>query len=91
MSQHCGVERSETGLTALLCLIDDMRAEHGEADSLVAARFIVTGALRRTESRGGHFRTDCPQTEVRPAHTRLVLADLVRQDPIERRYQTPAE
>jgi len=91
MSQHCGVERSETGLTALLCLIDDLRAEHGEADALVAARFIVTGALRRAESRGGHFRTDCPQTEARPAHTRLVLADLVRQDPIERRYQTPAE
>ena len=91
ISQHCGVERSETGLTALLCLIDDLRAEHGEADALVAARFIVTGALRRAESRGGHFRTDCPQTEARPAHTRLVLADLVRQDPIERRYQTPAE
>jgi L-aspartate oxidase len=89
MSRYCGVERTAAGLLALAERIDAMRAEHGEADALVAARFIAEGALRRTESRGGHFRTDCPQTRAKAEHTRLTLADLVAAEP--GRLRTPAE
>lgn len=76
MSRWCGVERTGAGLTQLAGLIDDMIARHGEADALVAARFITAGALARNESRGGHFRTDFPQTDSLARHTRLSLADL---------------
>lgn len=91
MSRHCGVERSESGLTALKSLICDLRAEHGDADALIAADFIVTGALNRCESRGGHFRTDCPQTATNALHTRLTLNDLTLAQTGAQRYQTPAE
>lgn len=91
MSRHCGVERSESGLIALKSLICDLRAEHGDADALIAADFIVTGALNRCESRGGHFRTDCPQTATKALHTRLTLNDLTLAQTGAQRYQTPAE
>ena len=91
MSRHCGVERSEAGLTALKALISELRAEHGDADALIAADFIVTGALNRRESRGGHFRTDCPHMAADAIHTRLTLDDLAPARPMPRRYQTPAE
>jgi L-aspartate oxidase len=76
MSRHCGVERTEAGLSELAALIDAMRREHGEADALIAARFIVTGALNRRESRGGHFRSDCPQSSDEARHCELRLDDL---------------
>ena len=76
MSQHCGVERSEAGLGELLALIEELTAQHGDADALVAARFIVTAALRRCESRGGHFRTDFPASAEPAAHSLYTLADL---------------
>jgi L-aspartate oxidase len=76
MSQHCGVERNLTGLSRLKELIEDLIDNHGDADALIAARFIVEGALRRTESRGGHFRTDYPQPDDMARHTRLRWADL---------------
>jgi L-aspartate oxidase len=76
MSRHCGVERTGAGLAELSALIEEMIARHGEADALIAARFITVGAIARTESRGGHFRTDFPQTDAIARHTRLSLADL---------------
>ncbi|WP_295695855.1 FAD-binding protein, partial [uncultured Maricaulis sp.] len=76
MSRHCGVERTEAGLSELAALVDTMRREHGEADALIAARFIVTGALNRRESRGGHFRSDCPQSSDEARHCELRLDDL---------------
>lgn len=91
MSRYCGVERSEAGLSALKALVTDLRAEHGDADALMAADFIVTGALKRSESRGGHFRTDCPHTSANAIHTRLTLDDLTRAEPGALRFQTPAE
>ena len=91
MSRHCGVERNEAGLLALAALIDELRAEHGDADALVAARFIVEGALRRTESRGGHFRTDCPRRHAEAVHTRLALTDLAPATAQPVSLTTPAE
>lgn len=91
MSRLCGVERSAGGLAELAGLVDDLRAEHGEADALVAARFIVEGALRRMESRGGHFRVDCPQTLKQARHTELRLDDLASLEPIAAALTGPAE
>lgn len=76
MSRECGVERDAVGLTRLLDLISELEARHGEADALLAARFIATAALRREESRGGHFRLDFPGSDAEPRHTRLTLAEL---------------
>ncbi|RKR04161.1 L-aspartate oxidase [Maricaulis maris] len=91
MSRHCGVERSEAGLSELAALIDAMRSEHGEADALIAARFIVTGALNRRESRGGHFRTDCPQTLKEARHSALRLDDLAAPELAPAALNGPAE
>lgn len=63
MSIHCGVVRSATGLTTLKEMISALQTEHPDARALLAADLIVSGALQRQESRGGHFRSDFPQTE----------------------------
>ncbi|NDY96583.1 L-aspartate oxidase [Wenzhouxiangella limi] len=76
MSRHAGVERSAAGLQSLLELIDDMTAERGPADALVAARFVAAGALMREESRGAHARSDFPDQRKPVAHTELGLEQL---------------
>tara|TARA_R110002073_G_scaffold205620_5_gene365432 strand:- start:3346 stop:4890 length:1545 start_codon:yes stop_codon:yes gene_type:complete len=91
MSRLCGVERTGAGLAELSALIDDMIDRHGEADALIAARFITAGAIARTESRGGHFRTDFPQADALARHTRLSLADLARTKPQVLAHTLPAE
>jgi L-aspartate oxidase len=41
-----------------------------------AALMITAAALRRTESRGGHYRSDCPKTDPRQAtRTFITLRD----------------
>lgn len=39
------------------------RAQHELANLVLTGRLVVDAALRRTESRGAHFRSDYPQTE----------------------------
>jgi len=84
MSAEAGVERDAAGLSRLLCLMDELEARYGEADALVAARFVAVGALLREESRGGHFRTDRPGRIDPPAHSDLTLAELRRAIPAAR-------
>lgn len=62
MSAHCGVVREARGLTKLLDLCAMMEPEAAGAPALTAARLIAEGALARAESRGGHFRSDFPET-----------------------------
>ena len=62
MSRHCGVVREAGGLTELMDLIERLEAGCPGAPQLTAARLIASGALARTESRGGHFRRDFPET-----------------------------
>ncbi|WP_300532601.1 L-aspartate oxidase [Maricaulis sp.] len=91
MSRHCGVERSQAGLWQLVELIDEIEARYGQSDAILAARFIATAALQREESRGGHFRTDYPETSPDARHTRLTLADLAVMHASRRSNALPAE
>jgi L-aspartate oxidase len=75
MSRDAGVVRTAAGLTRLLGEIDALETAHGRAAPLVAARLVAACALARTESRGGHYRTD--GTAPQPPHrTFLHWADL---------------
>ncbi|MGI9407201.1 MAG: L-aspartate oxidase [Hyphomicrobiaceae bacterium] len=83
MSRHAGVLRTHDGLAGTLDLIVHLERQTGHdlstRNMLLAARFVVTGALARTESRGGHFRTDFPVASQHGAHrTFLRMRDLDR-------------
>ena len=71
MTAHAGVVRDAAGLSALIALIDRLEVQHGPAAVLLAARLIAQAALDRRESRGGHYRSDYPQTAARADHTRV--------------------
>ena len=71
MSADCGVIRDAAGLKRLLSLIDDLERAHSAALPLVTARLIAKAALARHESRGGHYRSDYPDTAKTAVHTRL--------------------
>ena len=71
MTAHAGVVRDAQGLQALIALIDRLESRHGPAAVLLAARLIAQAALDRRESRGGHYRSDYPQTDGAAVHTRV--------------------
>jgi len=75
MSAHAGVVRDAAGLTSLLLAIEAMERDHGRSAALVAARLLVACALARTESRGGHFRSDAT-AQAAPRRTFVTLADV---------------
>jgi L-aspartate oxidase len=76
MSREAGVVRDAAGLQRLVEQIDALEARHGPAPTLIAARLVAACALARQESRGGHYRSDFPQTSSEPRRTFLRLADL---------------
>ncbi|MDP3175310.1 MAG: L-aspartate oxidase [Phenylobacterium sp.] len=76
MSRDAGVVRDAEGLTRLLRMIDDLQLTHGRGAVLSAARLVAACALARHESRGGHFRSDFPQTSPDAKRTFVNLADV---------------
>lgn len=81
MLEHVGVERDAAGLAAAIAEIAAIERAVPENmtlnNVLAAARFIVVGAQRRTESRGGHYRSDFPAED--PAQARsatLTISDI---------------
>jgi len=75
MADNCGVVRSGESLERVLDTCRRLRAAHGPARSITAAELIATAALARTESRGGHFRSDFTQTSDSPARTFMTLGE----------------
>jgi L-aspartate oxidase len=68
MWQHAGISRTAKGLrTAIVELTEiEERLPTGATEELnlvQTARLIVEAALRRKESRGGHYRSDFPRPE----------------------------
>ncbi|HUS95958.1 MAG TPA: L-aspartate oxidase [Hyphomicrobiaceae bacterium] len=85
MTNNVGVERTAEGLIAALetlKLIDAGADGDPEIENAVlAARFITEAALRRKESRGGHYRSDYPGTDPAQASSRgMTLAGLTLRD-----------
>ena len=76
MAAKCGVVRDHESLTALLEQIAALDARFPAARALCASRLIAEAALARTESRGGHFRADHPDSSAVAARTFAARPDL---------------
>ncbi len=79
MTDHVGVIRDRAGLETALAVISTLEAKNRSPrfrNMLTAARMIAAAALNRTESRGGHYRSDFPQPDPAWRHrTFMTLAE----------------
>jgi L-aspartate oxidase len=82
MSAHVGVVRNGDGLKHALRKIADLERDAAHLPQLrnmaTAAQMITAAALRRTESRGGHYRSDWPKTDPKQAQRTFMTLDEVR-------------
>ncbi len=63
LSPHLGVLRNEAGLEqTILSLLPLAERQGRSSDPALTGLMMAVSALRRMESRGGHFRTDFPTT-----------------------------
>jgi L-aspartate oxidase len=62
MHGQVGVVRDAAGLGTTLDWLTAARSNVGAARAIIAAHLITAGALARQESRGGHYRSDFPDT-----------------------------
>ncbi|HVS04496.1 MAG TPA: L-aspartate oxidase [Thermoanaerobaculia bacterium] len=70
MWDHVGLERNGPGLEGALYELAALATAHGETagevrNLLTAGLLVTAAALRREESRGGHFRADYPHADPR--------------------------
>jgi L-aspartate oxidase len=72
MTQGLGVLRNAAGMQQAVAALHPLA---GHDDAALAALLIATAALRRRESRGGHFRTDFPVRAAVAQRTLLTLDD----------------
>ncbi len=80
MTDHVGVVRDGPGLRRALDTIariaDEAPASEVLANMLATATLIAAAALKRTESRGGHYRSDFPEPDPAQARrSRMTLAE----------------
>jgi L-aspartate oxidase len=81
MTEHVGIERSAVSLTRALEEINRIeRAGAGDLGLInmtTTAKFVAAAALLRTESRGGHYRSDYPNAdETQQKRRSLTLREL---------------
>jgi L-aspartate oxidase len=79
MTRFVGLERDASGLKDALLVIDQLERVSGGEPALLnmtaSAKLVAVAALRRRESRGGHYRTDVPCTAAGARRTFLTLGD----------------
>ncbi|MEP2716090.1 L-aspartate oxidase [Pseudophaeobacter sp.] len=80
MSDHVGMRRDAQGLqkalATLAALEQSQREDEAFLNMCATATLIAASALARRESRGGHFRTDFPDTDPRLAQrSQITLAE----------------
>lgn len=84
MTDLVGVERDAEGLRQALRDIAHLEANAERVTTAylnmtTSATLVAAAALLRTESRGGHFRKDFPQTsDSWEHHTEMTLTDALR-------------
>lgn len=82
MFDKVGVIRTGEGLAEALATFDALEARTRDTatlNTLTAARLVTAAAWARRESRGGHYRSDCPAADPAQAkRTFLTLADARR-------------
>jgi L-aspartate oxidase len=91
MSRHVGVVRDADGLSEALQTFAGLEAGARAPqlkNALIAARMIAATALVRRESRGGHQRSDFPQTD--PALARRTFTTLEECNRIAAEAASPA-
>jgi L-aspartate oxidase len=69
MDQYVGVVRDKNGLNQAVAQLQALQEQHGQANVLIAAQAMAQCALQREESRGGHYRSDFPNTAETPSRT----------------------
>lgn len=80
MTAKVGVRRTEAGLRSALAQLTTLARKHADCPDFrnmsATASLIAASALRRCESRGAHWRDDCPKTDPRQAHRlKMTLAE----------------
>jgi L-aspartate oxidase len=87
MTANVGLERDAAGLSCALETISSVeRASNGEPalmNMTATARLVTAAALARHESRGGHFRTDYPQTDAEGKRSFFTLGKAEKIAPVE--------
>ncbi|MBA5779281.1 L-aspartate oxidase [Stappia sp. F7233] len=80
MATKVGVVRDGKGLTEALAVMNalERRCERlSILNMITAAKIVAAAALRRTESRGGHYRSDFPEADPAQQHrTYVTLKDV---------------